>query len=90
MKIESKVALIYPFVHLVQRCDRDMDFEALLIHTGQEVALNLEKNIHIYGIFVLPIFKKKIKYLFCYLLIIELIEAEQVIKADNLVILNHL
>ena len=41
-----------------------MDFEALLIHTRQEVALDL--------------------------LIIELIEAEQVIKADNLVILNHL
>ena len=77
LKIGSKVALTYPHVHLVQRCDGDMDFEALLIHTRQEVALDLGK---------------KIKYFLCfhsYLLVIELVEAEQVIKADNLVILKH-
>ena len=36
---------------------------------------------------------KRIKYFLCfhsYLLVIELVEAEQVIKADNLVILKHL
>ena len=79
MEIESKVALIYPFVHLVQRCDRDMDFEALLIHTRQEVALDLDKKLYISYV-----------NLMFYLLVIELIEAKQVIKADNLVILKHL
>ena len=33
---------IYPLGYLVQRCDSDMDFEALLIHTRQEVALDLK------------------------------------------------
>ena len=33
---------IVVIVHLVQRCDSDMDFEALLIHTRQEVALDLK------------------------------------------------
>ena len=78
LKIGSKVALTYPHVHLVQRCDGDMDFEALLIHTRQEVALDLDKKLYISYV-----------NLMFYLLVIELIEAKQVIKADNLVILKH-
>ena len=51
LKIGSKVALTYPHVHLVQRCDGDMDFEALLIHTRQEVALDLGKKNKIFLMF---------------------------------------
>ena len=38
----QKGKAIVVIVHLVQRCDSDMDFEALLIHTRQEVALDLK------------------------------------------------
>ena len=60
----------------MQGCNCDVDFEALLIHTRQEVALDLDKKLYISYV-----------NLMFYLLVIELIEAEQVIKADNLVIL---
>ena len=63
-----------------------MDFETLLIHARQEVALDLKQR-YLQPV-DLDVFWGECKSI--HLLIIELIKAEQVIKADNLVILNHL
>ena len=67
-----------------------MDFEALLIHTRQEVALDLKSfMISIFQSFKVLNILKVIGVFFCTnLLIIELIKTEQIIKADNLVILK--
>ena len=73
----------------MQGGDRHVDFETLLVHSRQEVALDLKQRyVHPTDRSLDMIWSNA--SLSFHLLIIELIKAEQVIKADNLVILNHL
>ena len=65
----------------MQGGDRHVDFETLLVHAGQEVALHLKRHVWFEN-------RKNISHVHLpHLLIIQFIETEKVVEADNLVVL---